>query len=161
MPLYKSVLPYRQIRIHKLPGKRDTKPRLLHEKNCRERAAVQQWFAQRKTEQLPLTRPRFERGLKDGRVRPAVGGVWVSKRALHEDCVSSSDVSLSWNRFIVFFGEIQPSARKKCVEMRERLPSGTLIARYSETFAWFPGWRGWVQPEIVYGEDLSEQPYNR
>ena len=148
MGIYKNVLPFPETRIHRKPGKRDTKLKARRDQIAQERAVVHQWFAQRKAEKLPLSRPRFYRGLKDGRVVAGVGGVWVSKRALHEDCVASSETTLSWGKFLLYFRELQPSPLKSHISFNERPASGLLIARYTEVCIWFPGWRGTLVEEF-------------
>jgi len=154
-PVRQPKAPYKHLRV-KRPQKNDTKAIQQKTDLAEKKAAFLSWWNQRKQEDSPVSAEGMEYGLQIRKIRPGVGGVWVSKRMLYDDCMSSIPNSnssvLTWGRFIQWFKEVRPTERTKLFEFRHTTASGLLINKWSEVFVWFPGSR--VQPSIV----RSDQP---
>ena len=129
--------PRRYTHLYRPLPRRNTKTRVRVEKDVEDRRAFNDWYGSR-TSDAPLTRERYVRSLRDGRVKRDVGGVWISKRALHEDCVATTGAAITWAKFLIYWREVHRSVKKRSFDFTERLASGTLISRYSEVFEWFP-----------------------
>src|SRR5262245_37309424 len=106
MALYRTVLPHRMPRPYQHSQKHSARIRADRHQELL-RAFFLTWWNAR--QDRPLSRDRYNRALRSDQLREIGSAIWVSKRALHEDCVNFSDAAIPWHMFLTLLREVHPA----------------------------------------------------